>query len=116
MPADAGGGRRQQVRTYKTFTAGLEALADWLAGHGVTHVVMEATGSYWKPCWYALEERGFELLLVNARHARFSSIAAATGHGGLNSYPLLWSEEGRSPVESMLVTVLDLVQCLVAIT
>jgi transposase len=70
VPADAGGGRRQEVRTYKTFTAGLEALADWLAGHGVTHVVMEATGSYWKPCWYVLEERGFQLLLVNARHVK----------------------------------------------
>jgi transposase len=70
VPADDGGGRRQEVRTYKTFTAGLEALADWLAGHGVTQVVMEATGSYWKPCWYALEERGFELLLVNARHVK----------------------------------------------
>jgi transposase len=46
VPADAGGGRRQQVRTYKTFTAGLEALADWLAAEGVTQVVMEATGSY----------------------------------------------------------------------
>jgi transposase len=49
-PAAAGGGRRQEVRTYKTFTAGLEALADWLAAEGVTQVVMEATGSYWKPC------------------------------------------------------------------
>jgi transposase len=68
--SSAGVGRRQEVRTYQTFTAGLEALADWLAGHGVTHVVMEATGSYWKPCWYVLEERGFQLLLVNARHVK----------------------------------------------
>jgi transposase len=70
VPADAGGGRRQQVRTYKTFTAGLEALADWLAAEGVTQVVMEATGSYWKPCWQVLEERGLALLLVNARHVK----------------------------------------------
>ena len=27
---------------------------------------MEATGSYWKPVWYVLEDRGFELKLVNA--------------------------------------------------
>jgi transposase len=70
VPGGAGVGRRQEVRTYQTFTAGLEALADWLAGHGVTHVVMEATGSYWKPCWYVLEERGFQRLLVNARHVK----------------------------------------------
>ena len=31
---------------------------------------MEATGPYWKPCWYVLEERGLELLLVNARHVK----------------------------------------------
>jgi transposase len=67
---DGHGGRGQQVRTFSTFTSGLEALADWLAGEGVTHVVMEATGQYWKPIWYELEEAGVELLLVNARHVR----------------------------------------------
>jgi len=69
VPDDAGG-RRREVRTFGTFTGQLEALADWLAGEGVTAVVMEATGQYWKPVWYALEERGFELLLVNARHVK----------------------------------------------
>ena len=33
-------------------------------------VVMEATGSYWKPVWYVLEERAFELKLVNAAHVK----------------------------------------------
>ena len=65
---DGAGGRRQEVRTFKTFSAELEALADWLTEQGVAQVVMEATGQYWKPCWYVLEDRGFELLLVNARH------------------------------------------------
>ena len=67
---DGAGGRRQEVRTYPTFSAELEALADWLTEQGITQVVMEATGQYWKPCWYALEERGLELLLVNARHVK----------------------------------------------
>jgi len=31
---------------------------------------LEATGQYWKPVWYVLEDRGFELLLVNARHVK----------------------------------------------
>ena len=64
------GGRRQEVRTYPTFTSGLEALADWLAAEAVTQVVMEATGQYWKPVWQVLEERGFQLLLVNARQVK----------------------------------------------
>jgi transposase len=67
---DGHGGRTQEVRTFQTFTSGLEALAGWLAGEGVTQVVMEATGQYWKPVWYVLEEAGFELLLVNARHVK----------------------------------------------
>ncbi len=63
--------RRQEIRTFPTFTASLEALAEWLAAEGVTQVVMEATGQYWKPVWYVLEGRGgFELLLVNARHVK----------------------------------------------
>jgi transposase len=64
------GRRRQEVRTYPTFTSNLETLADWLQAEGVTQVVMEATGQYWKPIWYVLEERGFQLLLVNARHVK----------------------------------------------
>src|SRR5204863_4000659 len=49
--------------------AGLLTLRDWLAAHGVTQVVMEATGVYWKPVWAVLED-DFELLLVNARHVK----------------------------------------------
>ena len=67
---DGSGGRRQEVRTYSTFTSGLEAMVNWLAAEGVAQVVMEATGQYWKPVWYVLEERGFELMLVNARHVK----------------------------------------------
>ena len=46
---DGRGGRDQEVRTFQSFTSGLEALAGWLAAEGVTRVVMEATGQYWKP-------------------------------------------------------------------
>jgi transposase len=67
---DGHGGRDQQVRTFPTFTSGLEALADWLAREEITQVVMEATGQDWKPIWYVLEEAGFALLLVNARHVK----------------------------------------------
>jgi len=45
-------------------------MADWFAAEEVTEVVMEATGSYWKPVWYVLEDRGFDLKLVNAHHVK----------------------------------------------
>ncbi len=67
---DGGGGRRQVIRTFLTFTSGLEALAAWLAEERVSEVVMEATGQYWKPIWYLLEDADFELKLVNARHVK----------------------------------------------
>lgn len=67
---DGARGRRQEIRTFRTFTKNLEELADWLASEGVTEVVMEATGQYWKSLWYILEEREFDLKLVNARHVK----------------------------------------------
>src|SRR5258708_17818364 len=33
----------------------LESLRDWLKQEGITHVVMESTGSYWKPVFNVLE-------------------------------------------------------------
>jgi transposase len=62
-------GLSQQVQTFSTTTTGLMALSDWLAEQGCTHVVMEATGVYWKPVWHILEE-SFELVLANAMHVR----------------------------------------------
>jgi len=70
VPAPSGKSRRKETRSFRSFTSQLEAMADWFAAEGVTEVVMEATGSYWKPVWYVLEERGFDLKLVNARHVK----------------------------------------------
>ena len=58
-----------EVRRFSTATHNLLELADWLAGQGITHVAMEATGVYWKPIWHMLEGR-FELVLANAAHIR----------------------------------------------
>ncbi len=54
----------QPVRSFGAFTADLEALADWLGQCGVTTVAMEATGVYWIPLFELLEQRGFEVRLV----------------------------------------------------
>lgn len=52
---------------FATFTEDLLALRDWLVALGVTRVGMEATGVYWKPVFYALED-DLECWLLNARH------------------------------------------------
>jgi transposase len=67
--AQADGKALQEVRSFATTTTELCKLEDWLNGHQVTHVVMEASGVYWKPVWHVLEE-SLELILANAQHVR----------------------------------------------
>jgi transposase len=69
-PAPDGRGRQKRTRTFAAFTTSLETMAGWFAREGVTEIAMEATGSYWKPVWYVLEERAFGLKLVNAHHVK----------------------------------------------
>lgn len=65
---DGRGGRSQTTREFATFTGRLVELRDWLVAEGVTQVVMEATGIYWRPVWHVLEAATLELLLVNPAH------------------------------------------------
>ena len=60
----------EPVRSFGTFTADLHRLADWLVQGGVTTVAMESTGVYWIPAYEILEQRGLEVVLVNARDAK----------------------------------------------
>jgi transposase len=66
---DQAGVRSELRAEFATMTGDLLGLRDWLKGLGVTHVAMEATGVYWKPVYYLLED-DFELLLVNAQHVK----------------------------------------------
>jgi transposase len=56
------------IRHYGTVTAELYRIANWLKACGVRTVAMESTGVYWIPLYQVLDERGFEVYLVNARH------------------------------------------------
>jgi len=56
------------VERFGTTTPELLRLADWLKGQKVETVAMESTGVYWIPLYEILDSRGFEVLLVNARH------------------------------------------------
>src|SRR5436190_17890754 len=52
------------------FTGDLHRLADWFAQCGIKAVVMESAGVYWIPIYEILEQRGFEVRVVNARDAK----------------------------------------------
>lgn len=54
-PSRKRGQRHSEVRTFATTTAGLAELREWLVAQRVELVVMESTGVYWKPVYYALE-------------------------------------------------------------
>ena len=60
----------EPVREFPSFTVDLEVMADWLKACGVDTVAMESTGVYWIPLFELLESRGFNVLLVNARHVK----------------------------------------------
>lgn len=55
------------VREFGAFTVDLYRIANWLKACKVRTVAMESTGVYWIPLYQVLEERGFEVCLVNAR-------------------------------------------------
>ncbi len=60
----------QPVREFAAYTADLYLLAEWLAGCGMETVVMESTGVYWIPLFWVLEERGFQVMLVDPRRIK----------------------------------------------
>jgi transposase len=65
----ASGRASRETRTFATHTAALMDLEAWLVENQCTHVVMEATGVFWKPVWHILED-SFELVLANAQHVK----------------------------------------------
>jgi len=60
----------EPVRTFRSFSGDLHAMAAWLKSVGIETVAMESTGVYWIPVFEILEAHGFEVLLVNARDVK----------------------------------------------
>ena len=93
----AGAGRRKTVETVTTWgsmTKQILALREHLIAEQVTCAVMEATGDYWKPFYYLLEDAGFEVVLVNARQVknlpgRKTDVADATWLAQLGAHGLV---------------------------
>ncbi len=69
-PGKRRGSYAKAVTTFGSVTAEILRLREHLITAGVTLVVMEATGDYWKPFYYLLEDGPFQVMLVNPAHAR----------------------------------------------
>ena len=61
---------KEPVQTFRTFTEDLHRLADWFSRCGIKTVAMESTGVYWIAMFEILEQRGFEVIVVNARDSK----------------------------------------------
>lgn len=60
----------QTVRKFGCFTIDIYLMAKWLDECNVDTIAMESTGVYWIPVFQILEQRGFKVILVNARHIK----------------------------------------------
>jgi hypothetical protein len=94
-------GLHQEIREFATTTRGLLVLRDWLASFGVRLVGMEATGVYWKPIYYVLED-DFELWLLNARHLKRTSPAGRPTSRTLSGSASSWSTGWFAPASCHL--------------
>lgn len=59
-----------EIRVFGCFTRDLHSIANCLKEKGTTTVAMESTGVYWIPLFLLLQEYGFKVYLVNARHVK----------------------------------------------
>src|SRR5438094_6073500 len=63
--------RTTEILEFRTFYGVLQQMARELRARGVTHVVMEASGVYTEPVFYALAEQDFEqVAVINPAHAK----------------------------------------------
>jgi transposase len=63
--------RTSEVLEYRTFYGVLQMMARDLRKREITHVVMEASGVYTEPVYYALMEQDFEqVAVINPAHAK----------------------------------------------
>ena len=60
----------QKIKRFACFTGELYKLAEWLTKCKVKTVAMESTGVYWVPLFEILDSKGFDVVLVNARHVK----------------------------------------------
>jgi transposase len=67
---DGSGGRCEEVEEFGTTTRELLALTAWLVERRIELVGMEATGIYWKPVHWILEDEIDRVWVINARHMR----------------------------------------------
>ena len=70
MIGDANAVPQYEIRKFLTLNQQLEQLRKWLHENQCTHVVMESTGSYWKPIFHVLDDGKLQVVLANSQHVK----------------------------------------------
>jgi len=58
------------IEEFECYTRDLRRLSETLKSHKIESIAMESTGVYWIPLFLLLQEDGFEVYLVNAKHVK----------------------------------------------
>lgn len=61
---------KENVRSFGVYTQDHQLLIDHLRQHGITTIAMESTGSYWQTLFNALQQAGFDVLLVGGSQTK----------------------------------------------
>jgi transposase len=61
---------KDHVREFGVYTKDHQEMISHLHQHGVTTIAMESTGSYWQTLFNALQQAGFEVLLVGGNQTK----------------------------------------------
>jgi transposase len=70
MVGDANAEPTEKTLRFSTLNEDLERMRRWVIECGCTHVVMESTGSYWRPIYNILEEGKLQVWLANSQHVK----------------------------------------------
>lgn len=61
---------KENVREFDVYTKDHQQMIIHLRSNGITTVAMESTGSYWQTLFNALQQAGFDVVLVNGNQTK----------------------------------------------
>jgi transposase len=64
------GQKKEHIKRFGIYTEDHRLLIEWFKEKGITSVAMESTGSYWQTLFDALQNAGFEVILVNGNQIK----------------------------------------------
>src|ERR1700681_1796380 len=70
MVGDAKDEPTTKIRKFSTLNEGLQQLREWLLNNECRYVVMESTGSYWRPIYNVLDDGQMQVILANSQQVK----------------------------------------------